>query len=1141
MGNYSNLSNPVLYDEFVITSKFGLRNDPFGGPNKEFHYGIDIACFVSIDIPIPLVAVADGKIHSVGNKIVIHHSIEGLAKTSYSHLVENSYLAYGIKVGDLVKQGQIIGLMGNTGRSTGRHLHFEAWPTLEGKSRENPLVTELITQTSASSRTTSKGKPVYVGKDAGSSKAPDQIQQAKNEANEKVTEFELNLAGGTVNGEIEEVTDEEIAASVIGFYLPEILEDRKATKKGDNNIVRLSTQSTTPYAQNLVLSKLNQAENSNFTLLSTSEISSMVPFVEIYVIQKESETQENHILFPFDDYTQKTKIQNIFYDKTGRGGNIGIKSVDWKTLGTNNSNLSQVSVSIKIHIQDIQEIETIRNGVSLLDLLYPAGTRNPNIYDNDNFNIKLKLGWSYLNNKLTKNLQNKIDDTLLTETIFVSLYKHDFEFTEAGSVELNLEYIGMLETKISNKNKFNILEKISTEVIEEKRKLDKINNLKKMLEDYQKASGKEAKMAVVDRIRKKQAEFNGIVDFREIDGTLAMRVVSVEKTVLRAPVAPVGEARFLRNMPGYDVPREKIEEKSRIFVFDGEQSDLGDAIASWFDLNTNANAEKGLNKKLEQEQEALDQAYTVNLHNLLTYLGKQSLIKYFIVDGVLKQQLKNLSVTDKIKISKSQIENVKGNKKNNIQKAETPPERTTAKFAQEVIKKDSINNKISIDPEKVKKIIISQNNGPDKDSIVVPYTFLGNILDYYVDLLSNDKDITKNFIKIVLGDFGYTDFGDSTEDSNFMGPTQPRTADPVYTLNNSSIPVAQFKKQKKYANLADIPISIDSLVGWYNEHVINADLQKMSLHSFLRSMFSNLIPANLSNQITDLGLGVSRKILCSFNYLNIEKNEKLNEEILKNSYNSETEKARIIPFSNNPKNSNFYKLRAKSNIKKQNNVNLDNFLFIFSSNEFDHKGLKGNHKEDLDRDIFHFYVGEDRGLIKTIKFSREDNPALDAANITKANRAQTENSIIRKIYQADISLYGNTIFLPGSLIYIAPTYPGSRLKNYTLQRIGLGGYFRIIEVENFIEDGRFETKLKLKWQASGDGIMDKDEDVLETVLDTAEGQSTEERNALEELTGQDQYSDTNGQSVYTKEEPAGWSNSSSTFAITPPTSSSGVQ
>lgn len=1137
MGNYSNLSNPVLYDEFVITSKFGPRNNPFGGPNKEFHYGIDIACFVSIDIPIPLVAVADGKIHSVGNKIVIHHSIEGLAKTSYGHLVENSYLAYDIKVGDLVKQGQIIGLMGNTGRSTGRHLHFEAWPTLEGKSQENPLVTELIAQTSASSRTTSKGKPVYVGRDSGSPKAPDQIQQAKNEANEKVTQFELNLAGGTVNGEIEEVTDEEIAASVIGFYLPEILEDRKATKKGDDKIIRLSTQSTTPYAQNLVLSKLNQAENSNFTLLSTSEISSMVPFVEIYVIQKESETQENHILFPFDDYTQKTKIQNIFYDKTGRGGNIGIKSVDWKTLGTNNSNLSQVSVSIKIHIQDIQEIETIRNGVSLLDLLYPAGTRNPNIYDNDNFNIKLKLGWSYLNNKLTKNLQNKIDDTLLTETIFVSLYKHDFEFTEAGSVELNLEYIGMLETKISNKNKFNILEKISPEIIQQKRILDKINSLKKMIEEYQKANNKQSKMAVVDRIKSRQAEFNGIVEFKEIEGTLGMTVVSKEIS---------GGLLYKKTGIGFSAdgthasPPMK-EDAARTFVFDGQQSGLGDAIASWFDLNTNANAEKGLNNKSEEQQEALDQAYTVNLHNLLKYLGEESLIKYFIVDGVLKQQLKNLSVTDKIKISKSQIENVKGNKKNNIEKAETPPERTTTKFAEEVIKKDSINNKISIDPEKVKKIIISENNGPDKDSIVVPYTFLGNILHYYIDLLSNDKDITKNFIKIVLGDFGYTDFGDSTEHSNVGGSTQPRTADPVYTLNNSSIPVAQFKKQKKYANLADIPISIDSLVGWYNEHVINADLQKMSLHSFLRSMFSNLIPANLSNQITDLGLGVSRKILCSFNYLNIEKNEKLNEEIVKNSYNNNNEKARIIPFSNNPKNSNFYKLRAKSNIKKQNNVNLDNFLFIFSSNEFDHKGLKGNHKEDLDRDIFHFYVGEDRGFIKTIKFSREDNPALDAANIIKANRAQTENSIIRKIYQADISLYGNTIFLPGSLIYIAPTYPGSRLKNYTLQRIGLGGYFRIIEVENFIEDGRFETKLKLKWQASGDGIMDKDEDVLETVLDTAEGQSTEERNALEELTGQDQYSDTNGQSVYTKEEPAGWSNSSSTFAITPPTSSSGVQ
>lgn len=102
-----------------ITSTFGYRNDPFTG-ERTFHKGLDIAT----SIGVPVVASADGTVVStgfnsgMGNVVVIDHGL-GIV-TSYGHLNDIK-----VKPGDRVERGEIIGTVGNTGRSTGPHLHYE--------------------------------------------------------------------------------------------------------------------------------------------------------------------------------------------------------------------------------------------------------------------------------------------------------------------------------------------------------------------------------------------------------------------------------------------------------------------------------------------------------------------------------------------------------------------------------------------------------------------------------------------------------------------------------------------------------------------------------------------------------------------------------------------------------------------------------------------------------------------------------------------------------------------------------------------------------------------------------------------------------------------------------------------------------
>ena len=122
------LANPT--SGLRLTSRFGTRKDPIN-KKRSMHYGIDFAGPIGAKIRAPAAGrvIYAGRKGSFGKFIEINHGWGIL--TRYAHL-NKIY----VSVGDRVKLNQKIGTLGNTGRSTGPHLHYEI--RVNG-TRRNPL------------------------------------------------------------------------------------------------------------------------------------------------------------------------------------------------------------------------------------------------------------------------------------------------------------------------------------------------------------------------------------------------------------------------------------------------------------------------------------------------------------------------------------------------------------------------------------------------------------------------------------------------------------------------------------------------------------------------------------------------------------------------------------------------------------------------------------------------------------------------------------------------------------------------------------------------------------------------------------------------------------------------------------------
>ena len=146
MGNGNTRMMYPLAIASPITSLFGWRTHPITG-GQNFHTGMDFGAPTGTPVIAAYggqVAIADA-LGGYGLTVVLEHA-QGTAETLYAHLSELL-----VKEGEEVKQGDVIGLVGSTGHSTGPHLHFElreltreGWLALDPGTQLEYALAELV-------------------------------------------------------------------------------------------------------------------------------------------------------------------------------------------------------------------------------------------------------------------------------------------------------------------------------------------------------------------------------------------------------------------------------------------------------------------------------------------------------------------------------------------------------------------------------------------------------------------------------------------------------------------------------------------------------------------------------------------------------------------------------------------------------------------------------------------------------------------------------------------------------------------------------------------------------------------------------------------------------------------------------------
>ena len=277
--------------------------------------------------------------------------------------------------------------------------------------------------------------------------------------------------------------------------------------------------------------------------------------------------------------------------------------------------------------------------------------------------------------------------------------------------------------------------------------------------------------------------------------------------------------------------------------------------------------------------------------------------------------------------------------------------------------------------------------------------------------------------------------------------------------------------QSKSVSFADVPIALDYFNEWLTSKLLQNDRVAYPLTTFLNDLMNDLV-SNFLNDDTCYNFNIKQKtrvFQSTITAYSDDSEAPINDQITNYLVQKGQTRLDIDDVDYNIMRKPILSTGGyrEYQIPKKDPSKEFHFFVFYAGRVQPKQLMQGAKKDDEDAGIFHYVLGKDRGIVKTIKLNKTDSPAS-----LKMVRFEQEGydglQQLREIYDVDVTTFANLGTYPGTYIFVDPRGFSPDLSSFDqskfdLTDLGIGGYYMIIESTHEFSSGVMNTSFRAKW------------------------------------------------------------------------------